>query len=82
MEISTDDARELEIEDGSTVTVFSRRGKIKARAHVTHRIGNGNVFIPFHFAEAAANRLTNAALDPTCKIPEFKVCAVKLVKAG
>lgn len=82
VEISPQDAKKLEIEDGSTVTVFSRRGKISARAHVTHRIGDGNVFIPFHFAEAAANRLTNAALDPTCKIPEFKVCAVKLVKAG
>jgi formate dehydrogenase major subunit/formate dehydrogenase alpha subunit len=39
------------------------------------------VFIPFHFAKAAANRLTNAALDPIAKIPEFKVCAVAIEKA-
>jgi formate dehydrogenase major subunit/formate dehydrogenase alpha subunit len=43
---------------------------------------SGTVFIPFHFAKAAANRLTNAVLDPVSKIPEFKVCAVKLSKAA
>ena len=42
----------------------------------------GTVFLPFHYAAAAANRLTNAALDPVCGIPEFKVCAVKLAKAA
>ncbi len=40
------------------------------------------VFIPFHYFEAAANRLTNTALDPVAKIPEFKVCAVRLERAG
>jgi len=40
------------------------------------------VFIPFHFAEAAANALTNAALDPIAKIPEYKVCAVKVEPVG
>jgi formate dehydrogenase major subunit/formate dehydrogenase alpha subunit len=42
----------------------------------------GTVFMPFHFAEGAANMLTNAALDPVSGIPEFKVCAVKLSKAA
>jgi predicted molibdopterin-dependent oxidoreductase YjgC len=45
---------------------------------VTKRIKPGIVFIPFHFAEAAANALTNSAIDPVAKIPEYKVCAVKL----
>ena len=42
----------------------------------------GTVFLPFHYAAAAANRLTHAALDPVCGIPEFKVCAVRLAKAA
>jgi len=42
----------------------------------------GMVFVPFHFMESCANVLTNPALDPTCKIPEFKVCAVRLDKAA
>jgi predicted molibdopterin-dependent oxidoreductase YjgC len=47
-------------------------------AQVTDCVPLGVVFIPFHFAEAAANALTHAALDPTAKIPEYKVCAVKV----
>jgi len=47
---------------------------------VTDRVKIGVVFIPFHFVEAAANKLTIAALDPKAKIPEFKVCAVRLEK--
>jgi predicted molibdopterin-dependent oxidoreductase YjgC len=49
---------------------------------VSPKAVNGTVFIPFHFAQAAANRLTNAALDPVSKIPEYKVCAVKLSHAA
>jgi formate dehydrogenase major subunit len=49
---------------------------------VSDKAVDGTVFIPFHFAEAAANRLTNSALDPVSKIPEFKVCAVKISKAA
>jgi predicted molibdopterin-dependent oxidoreductase YjgC len=45
---------------------------------VTERIKPGTVFIPFHYAEAAVNKLTNNALDPKAKIPEYKVCAVKI----
>ena len=51
-------------------------------ARVTDRIKPGVVFIPFHFAEAAANALTNSAFDPVAKIPEYKVCAVKVEVAA
>ncbi|MFW6334000.1 MAG: molybdopterin dinucleotide binding domain-containing protein, partial [Desulfosalsimonas sp.] len=54
------------------------RGKMT----VSEKAVDGTVFIPFHYAEAAANRLTNSALDPVSKIPEYKVCAVKLSSAG
>jgi formate dehydrogenase alpha subunit len=63
---------------GQRVQVSSRRGQIELAAHITKHIKPGIVFIPFHFAEAAANALTHAALDPIAKIPEFKVCAVKV----
>jgi formate dehydrogenase alpha subunit len=58
--------------------VSSRRGQIELDVLVTPNIKPGVVFIPFHFAEAAANALTNSALDPIAKIPEFKVCAVRV----
>jgi len=64
------------------VNVTSRRGEIEARLKVSRKAVSGTVFIPFHFAKAAANRLTNAALDPISKIPEYKVCAIKLSKAA
>jgi predicted molibdopterin-dependent oxidoreductase YjgC len=60
------------------VRVSSRRGEIELVARVTDRITPGVVFIPFHFAEAAANALTHGAFDPVAKIPEYKVCAVKV----
>ena len=62
------------------VRVKSRRGAIKARALVSTKAHPGTIFIPFHYYEAAVNRLTIAALDPVAKIPEYKVCAVKLEK--
>ena len=58
--------------------VSSRRGSIEITAQVTDRSMPGSVFIPFHFFEVAANRLTHSELDPIGKIPEFKVCAVKV----
>ena len=78
VEISPQDAEELKVEDEEFVEVASRRGKIKAKAQVTGKSGKGVVFMSFHFHEAAANLLTNAALDPVSKIPEYKVCAVKI----
>jgi predicted molibdopterin-dependent oxidoreductase YjgC len=78
VEVSPDDAHELGIADGENVRVSSRRGEVEARAWVTDRTQPGVVFMTFHFAEAAANLLTNPALDPVSKIPEFKVCAVRV----
>jgi len=80
IEIHPDTAEELGIADGEKVKVSSRRGQIEVKAMVTPRPAPGVVFMPFHFAEAAANVLTNAALDPKSKIPEFKACAVKVEK--
>ncbi len=80
-EINSQDAKGLGIVDGERVMVSSRRGSITLKAAVTDRIIRGSIFIPFHYAEAAANKLTNAALDPVSTIPELKVCAARLQKA-
>jgi len=80
VEINPKDAQELMINDGDKVKVKSRRGEIVIKAKVTDKVQPSTVFIPFHFVEAAANKLTIAALDPKAKIPEFKVCAVRLEK--
>ncbi len=82
VEISPNDAAKLNINDGEMVDVFSRRGKIKAKLSISPKAVDGTVFIPFHFAKAAANRLTNAKIDPVAKIPEFKVCAITIQKAA
>jgi len=78
VEISEADAGKLGLQTGAMVDVSSRRGKINAKLKVSTKAVEGTVFIPFHFAESAANELTNAKLDPTAKIPEFKVCAIKI----
>jgi formate dehydrogenase alpha subunit len=78
MEVSPPDATLAGISDGQAVRVSSRRGSIVLRATVTEKTSAGAVFIPFHFAEAAANLLTIDALDPQAKIPEYKACAVKI----
>ncbi len=78
VEISEEDARRFGVSDGDTMKVSSRRGSIEARATVSDMAVSGTLFIPFHWGEAAANVLTNAALDPTAKIPEYKVCAVRV----
>ncbi len=81
IEISPEDAEPLGITNDDSIEVSSRRGKIQVKAKVTPKITKGCVFIPFHFAEAAANYLTHSfALDPMSKIPELKVCAVKIEK--
>ncbi|MBY0266313.1 MAG: formate dehydrogenase subunit alpha [Burkholderiales bacterium] len=67
---------------GDVLTVESRRGIISLHARADDGTPRGSVFIPFAFYEAAANMLTNAALDPFGKIPEFKYCAVKVMKGG
>ncbi|MCF8144213.1 MAG: formate dehydrogenase subunit alpha [Deltaproteobacteria bacterium] len=80
VEISPDLAQKLGVEHGDSVAVTSRRGRIETVARVTGKVNGDVVFIPFHFAEAAANRLTNSALDPVAQIPEYKVCAVRIDK--
>jgi len=82
VEISPQDARKFELGEGALVNIASRRGNIQARIKISRKAVDGTVFIPFHYAAAAANRLTNAALDPISGIPEYKVCAVKLSKAA
>jgi len=81
VEINPDDAEKLQVLDGSVVKVTSRRGSVTTKASITERVPAGTVFMTFHFREAAANVLTNPALDPVAKIPELKVCAVKVEKA-
>jgi formate dehydrogenase alpha subunit len=81
VEISSGDADSREIGEGDRIKVASRRGEIEAVAKVSERVEKGTVFIPFHYANAAANKLTHAALDPVAKIPEYKVCAVRIAKS-
>jgi formate dehydrogenase major subunit len=78
VEINVDDAKKIGLNGHQHVRVSSKRGQIELGVRVTDDIKRGVIFIPFHFAEAAANMLTNAAIDPVAKIPEYKVCAVKV----
>ena len=78
VEINPLDAIEMGLADGDTVRVTSRRGSMLIGARVSERQARGQIFIPFHFREAAANLLTNPRLDPYAKIAEFKISAVKV----
>jgi predicted molibdopterin-dependent oxidoreductase YjgC len=80
VEMNPEDAHKLGIDDGEQIEVSSRRGRVKARTKTTEKSPSGVVFMTFHFPETPTNILTNPALDPVAKIPEFKVCAVKLNK--
>ncbi len=76
-------AAELGVSSGDLVKVTSRRGSITVPAEVVETIRPDTVFIPFHWpGDKAANKLTNRALDPSSKIPEYKVCAVRVEPAG
>ena len=81
VEINPEDAAALSIDDGEMVRVVSRRGEVAAKARVSGASPEGVVTMSFHFAESPTNQLTNPALDPVAKIPEFKVCAVRLEKS-
>ena len=78
IEIHPANAFEIGVKNGQAVRLTSRRGSVEAKVIITNDVKKGVVFMPFHFAEAAANRLTIAALDPIAKIPEYKVCAVNI----
>ncbi|MEV7279785.1 molybdopterin oxidoreductase family protein [Streptomyces sp. NPDC093111] len=75
-------AERIGVAEGEPVAVHSRRGKAVAPARITTAIRPDTVFMPFHWAgEGRANTLTNPALDPVSRMPEFKVCAVRLERA-
>jgi len=82
VEMHPDDAAKHGICDGDKVAVLTRRGRIETKALLTEKVARGSIFVPFHFAEAAANQLTNDALDPVAKIPEFKVCAARIERVS
>jgi assimilatory nitrate reductase catalytic subunit len=72
-------AAELGVDEGELVAVYSRRGVAYGRARVTGTIRTDTVFMPFHWGgSASANLVTNPALDPVSRMPEFKVCAVRV----
>lgn len=78
VEIHPIDAENKAIADGNMAKLVSRRGELIAKVRITKRCPQGIVFVPFHFGEASVNFLTNDALDPVARIPEFKVCAVDI----
>jgi len=80
--INPRDAEALGINDGEIIRVISRRGEVSAKAQVTESSPAGTIAMTFHFAESPTNELTNPAFDPVAKIPELKVCAVKIRKNG
>src|SRR5256886_10037935 len=80
--IHPSDARRLGVDDGARLRVESRRGELTGYARVTEAVKPGAIFVPFvKLGESAANFLTNAAFDPSSKIPEYKVCAVRVERA-
>jgi len=81
VEISPKDAESLGLRDRQWIYVSTRRGEVKATARVTDVMKDGVLFMPFHFEEGPANRLTINALDPVAKIPEYKVCAARIKSA-
>jgi formate dehydrogenase major subunit/formate dehydrogenase alpha subunit len=82
VELNPDDAERLGLNGDRRVKVTSRRGSLEAEAWITDRVPPGMIYANFHFPEVPTNALTIAALDPVAKIPEYKVCAVRVEKAG
>ena len=80
--IHPNDLAELGIEPGGLITIESRRGKLTAYARAETGIQKGSLFMAFCYNEASANLITNEALDPSAKIPEFKFCAIKAYAGG
>ena len=80
VEIHPSDAAKLKLIEGDVVVVASKRGRVEVPVHITEKSPPGVVFMSFHWREAAANALTNDALDPLAKIPEYKVSAVKATR--
>ena len=80
--VHPDDLKKLGIEPGGLITIESRRGKITAYARAEMGIQKGSMFMAFCYNEASANLITNEALDPAAKIPEFKFCAIRATAGG
>jgi len=78
VEMNPIDAFALNVDDHSFVRIISRRGEVKVRVALTEMCQRGTLFLPFHFREAAANLLTYPGVDPVSKIPEYKICAVRI----
>ncbi len=81
-DLNPEDGKRMGVANGDYIRVTSRRGTLVSRVQLTERVKPGMIFMPLHFEEAAANLLTNPALDPISKTPEYKVCAVKLEKVA
>jgi predicted molibdopterin-dependent oxidoreductase YjgC len=82
LEMHPEDAAEMNVMEGDRVVIASRRGSVPTRVKLTDSAVRKTVFMPFHFLESRANIVTNPAFDPIAKIPEFKVCAVRIEKMG
>jgi len=82
LEVNEKDAARLGISDGDKVKVTSRRGSVEVAARIGDVVPEGMVFTSFHFPAVAINKLTNPQRDPIAKIPELKVCAVKLERGS
>jgi len=82
LEVNEKDAARLGISDGDKVKVTSRRGSVEVAARIGDVVPEGMVFTSFHLPAVAINRLTNPQRDPIAKIPELKVCAVKLERGS
>jgi len=80
VDLSPEDARELNIGQGQQIRVASRRGRVVVKARITREVPKGMVWMAFHFREACANWLTNPAFDPVTLTAEYKACAVRLEK--
>jgi len=80
VEINPADAARFNISEGDLLKIASRRGDISARAKVTNTSPPGVISMSFHFAESPTNAITSTHLDPVSKIPELKVCAVRVEK--
>ena len=82
VDISPEDAAQMGVAEGDLLRVRSRRGEILTRARKDRRVPSGLAFMAFHWREAPVNVLTNPAVDPTAKIPEYKVASVKMTRVS
>ena len=80
VEMNPGDASKIGLADGDKIKIISRRGEVTAKVLLTEASPAGVISMSFHFAESPVNRITNPAVDPVCKTPEFKVCAVRVEK--